>query len=45
MHYFTSKEIVMNSERDMPREDNLRHMSGAMTCHIMELYMRNFVTG
>jgi hypothetical protein len=45
VQYFPSYEIVMNSERDMAWEDDLRHVKGAMTQHVMDLFMRNFVEG
>lgn len=43
VQYFPSYEIVMNSQRDMAWEDDLRHVKGAMTQHVMDLFMRNFV--
>ena len=45
VQYFPSYEIVMNSQRDMAWEDDLRHVKGAMTQHVMDLFMRNFVEG
>lgn len=45
VQYFPSYEIVMNSEREMAWEDDLRHVKGAMTQHVMDLFMRNFVEG
>jgi hypothetical protein len=45
VQYFPSYEIVMNSERDMAWEDDLRHVKGGMTNHVMDLFMRNFVEG
>jgi hypothetical protein len=43
VQYFPSYEIVMNSQRDMAWEDDLRHVRGAMTQHVMDLFVRNFV--
>ncbi|HEX7966537.1 MAG TPA: GSCFA domain-containing protein [Gammaproteobacteria bacterium] len=45
VQYFPSYEIVMNSERGMAWEDDLRHVQGGMTQHVMDLFMRNFVEG
>jgi len=45
VQYFPSYEIVMNSERDRAWEDDLRHVTGAMTNHVMDVFMRNFVQG
>lgn len=45
VQYFPSYEMVMNSERDMAWEDDLRHVKGDMTKHVMDVFMRNFVTG
>jgi len=45
VQYFPSYEIVMNSERDQAWEDDLRHVKGAMTNHVMDVFMRNFVQG
>lgn len=45
VQYFPSYEIVMNSERGTAWEDDLRHVKGAMTNHVMDLFMRNFVEG
>ncbi|MGE5625980.1 MAG: GSCFA domain-containing protein [Bacillota bacterium] len=45
VQYFPSYEIVMNSERDMAWEDDLRHVKGPMTNFVMDLFMRNFVAG
>ena len=43
VQYFPSYEMVMNSERAMAWEDDLRHVKGDMTQHVMDLFMRNFV--
>ena len=45
VQYFPSYEIVMNSERDRAWEGDLRHVTGAMANHIMDVFMRNFVQG
>jgi len=45
VQYFPSYEMVMNSERDRAWEDDLRHVKGAMTNNIMDVFMRNFVQG
>jgi hypothetical protein len=43
--YFPSYEIVMNSERSCSWEQDLRHVRGEMTNHVMDVFMRNFVEG
>ena len=43
VQYFPSYEMVMNSERGMAWEDDLRHVQGAMTQHVMDVFMRHFV--
>ena len=45
VQYFPSYEIVMNSERSVAWEDDLRHVKGPMTNHIMDYFIRNFVEG
>ena len=43
VQYFPSYEIVMNSQRELAWEDDLRHVQGAMTQHVMDQFMRGFV--
>ena len=43
VQYFPSYEMVMNSERGMAWEDDLRHVQGGMTAHVMDEFMRGFV--
>ena len=43
VEYFPSYEMVMNSERDMAWEDDLRHVRGPMTQFIMDQFMHGFV--
>jgi hypothetical protein len=43
VQYFPSYEMVINSQRDMAWEDDLRHIKGAMTQYIMDEFMHNFV--
>lgn len=45
VHYFPSYEIVMNSDRAVAWEDDLRHVQGALTLEIMDQFMRYFVKG
>lgn len=45
VQYFPSYEIVMNSQRESAWEDDLRHIRGAMTQHVMDQFMLNFVDG
>ena len=45
VQYFPSYEIVMNSQRELAWEDDLRHVQGAMTQHVMDQFMRGFVDG
>ncbi|HSN17267.1 MAG TPA: GSCFA domain-containing protein [Gammaproteobacteria bacterium] len=45
VQYFPSYEIVMNSQRELAWEDDLRHVRGAMTQHVMDQFMRGFVDG
>ncbi|HEY1772217.1 MAG TPA: GSCFA domain-containing protein [Gammaproteobacteria bacterium] len=45
VQYFPSYEIVMNSARSRSWEHDLRHVRGAMTSHVMNVFMRNFVEG
>lgn len=45
VQYFPSYEIVMNSQRELAWEDDLRHVQGAMTQHVMDQFMRGFVEG
>jgi GSCFA family len=44
VHYFPSYEIVMNSDRAVAWEKDLRHVTGRMTNYVMDVFMRNFVT-
>lgn len=41
--YFPSYEIVQNSDRAATWEADLRHVTGAGTEHIMELFLRNYL--
>lgn len=43
VQYFPSYEMVMNSERSAAWEDDYRHVTGPMTNHVMDVFMRNFV--
>ncbi|HLW75166.1 MAG TPA: GSCFA domain-containing protein, partial [Gammaproteobacteria bacterium] len=43
VQYFPSYEVVMNSDRELAWEDDLRHLKGAMTNHVMDYFMHNFV--
>ena len=45
VQYFPSYEIVMNSDRTVAWEDDLRHVQGALTREIMGQFMRHFVRG
>ena len=45
VQYFPSYEIVMNSRRELAWEEDLRHVQGAMTQHVMDQFMRGFVEG
>ncbi|HEY3645679.1 MAG TPA: GSCFA domain-containing protein [Gammaproteobacteria bacterium] len=45
VQYFPSYEIVMNSQRELAWEEDLRHVQGAMTQHVMDQFMRGFVEG
>ncbi|HET7176831.1 MAG TPA: GSCFA domain-containing protein [Gammaproteobacteria bacterium] len=41
--YFPSYEIVMNSGRDIAWEEDMRHVTGGMTRHVMDAFMEAFV--
>ena len=41
--YFPSYEIVQNSEHGAVWEQDLRHVRGEVTQHIMKLFMRNYI--
>lgn len=43
VQYFPSYEVVMNSDRKVSWEDDLRHVSGGVTKHIMDVFMNSFV--
>lgn len=43
VQYFPSYEIVINSQREKSWENDLRHVRGEMTQHIMSLFMEKFV--
>lgn len=43
VQYFPSYEMVMNSQRDMAWEDDLRHVQGSMAQHIMNVFMQHYV--
>ena len=43
VQYFPSYEVVMNSDRKLAWEDDLRHVSGGVTKHIMDVFMTSFV--
>jgi hypothetical protein len=45
VQYFPSYEIVMNSARSSSWEQDLRHVRGDMTNHVMNVFMRNFAEG
>lgn len=45
VQYFPSYEIVMNSGRELAWEDDLRHVQGAMTQHVMDQFVRGYVEG
>ena len=43
VQYFPSFEMVMNSRPEMAWEDDLRHVQGGMTAHVMDEFLRGFV--
>ena len=43
VEYFPSYEIVKNSDRAAVWEDDLRHVRGRATQHIMDLFLRKYV--
>ena len=43
VEYFPSYEIVQNSDRAAVWEDDLRHVRGRATQHIMELFLRKYI--
>ena len=45
VEYFPSYEMVVNSERDLAWEEDLKHVKGLMTNRIMDLFMHSFVAG
>ncbi|MFI4967625.1 MAG: GSCFA domain-containing protein [Gammaproteobacteria bacterium] len=45
VQYFPSYEAVMNSDRSAAWDDDLRHVQGPMTNHVMDVFMRSFVAG
>lgn len=45
VQYFPSYEVVMNSDRSVAWEDDLRHVQGKITQYIMDIFMRNYVEG
>lgn len=45
VEYFPSYEMVVNSERDVAWEEDLKHVQGLMTNRIMDLFMHSFVAG
>jgi GSCFA family protein len=45
VHYFPSYEIVQNSDRVVTWEEDLRHVKGEVTNHIMELFLRHYLEG
>ena len=45
VHYFPSYEIVQNSDRLVTWEEDLRHVKGEVTRHIMRLFLRHYLAG
>lgn len=43
VQYFPSYEIVMNSSRDIAWEEDMRHVTGGVTRHVMDAFMDAFV--
>lgn len=43
VQYFPSYEIVMNSNRDLAWEEDMRHVTGGVTRHVMDAFMDAFV--
>ena len=43
VQYFPSFEMVMNSQREMAWEEDLRHVQAGMTAHVMDEFLRGFV--
>ena len=43
VQYFPSYEMVMNSRRELAWEEDLRHVQGGMTAHVMDEFLRGFV--
>ena len=43
VQYFPSYEMVINSQRELAWEEDLRHVQGGMTAHVMDEFLRGFV--
>ncbi len=43
VHYFPSYEIVLNSERTVTWEDDLRHVRGPIVQHIMRIFLEHYL--
>lgn len=43
VQYFPSYEIVMNSDRDIAWEEDMRHVTGGVTRHVMDAFMSAYM--
>jgi hypothetical protein len=43
VHYFPSYEIVLNSERGVTWEEDLRHVRGRVVQHIMSIFLEHYL--
>jgi GSCFA family len=43
VHYFPSYEIVLNSEKAVTWEEDLRHVRGAVVTHIMNVFQEHYL--